>query len=115
MAEFNLQTRLRAIDSAEHGPRLLEISGEHVRLAKELICNTSAYTMEQREEMRGRIEQLRQERDSILSLYADSVQDPEVIMDSGSQSSAPMSGIFGQESFNAVDRPHTSSLRVVSD
>ena len=54
---------------SKHGSRLLEITGEHVRAAKELICFRPTLTPERTQQLRQRIDQLREEREAILQQF----------------------------------------------
>ncbi|ELK43459.1 hypothetical protein ABE205_17415 [Brevibacillus agri] len=55
--------------NSEFGERLAKITKEHVSLAKELILNRRYMTARDREIVMTHIETLRQERDSIISLF----------------------------------------------
>ncbi|TKI54535.1 hypothetical protein E8L90_03240 [Brevibacillus antibioticus] len=52
-----------------HGDRLVEITQEHTRLARELIIDRYRLSEEEVEIYKARIEQLRRERESILKLF----------------------------------------------
>jgi len=55
--------------SSEYGERLIEITKEHVLLAKELSINGRFMASRDREIVMTRVEVLRQERDGIISLF----------------------------------------------
>ncbi|MBJ6361192.1 hypothetical protein ACFOQM_07795 [Paenibacillus sp. GCM10012307] len=66
--KFSRKAVWLAVDS-EYGDRLMEITREHVALAKELIVNRESVTEPDREIYTACIEQLRQKRDSIISKF----------------------------------------------
>ena len=55
--------------NSEHGDRLVQITQEHTRLARELIIDRYRLSDEEVEIYKARIEQLRRERESILKLF----------------------------------------------
>lgn len=55
--------------NSEHGDRLVQITQEHTRLARELIIDRYRLSEEEVEIYKARIEQLRRERESILKLF----------------------------------------------
>ncbi|WP_281869939.1 hypothetical protein [Brevibacillus parabrevis] len=57
--------------NSEHGDRLIQITREHTRLARDLIVDRYRLSDEEVEIYKARIEQLRVERESILDQFAD--------------------------------------------
>ncbi|ATF11215.1 hypothetical protein [Brevibacillus brevis] len=55
--------------NSEHGDRLVQITQEHTKLARELIIDRYRLSDEEVEIYKARIEQLRRERESILKLF----------------------------------------------
>lgn len=55
--------------NSEHGDRLVQITQDHTRLARELIIDRYRLSDEEVEIYKARIEQLRRERESILKLF----------------------------------------------
>jgi len=55
--------------NSEHGDRLVQITQEHTRLAREIIIDRYRLSDEEVEIYKARIEQLRRERESILKLF----------------------------------------------
>ncbi|WP_289142465.1 hypothetical protein [uncultured Brevibacillus sp.] len=55
--------------NSEYGNRLVELTQEHTRLARELIIDRYRLSDEEVEIYKARIEQLRRERESILKLF----------------------------------------------
>ncbi|MFG0211891.1 hypothetical protein ACFU8X_02230 [Brevibacillus porteri] len=54
---------------SEHGDRLVQITQEQTKLARELIIDRYRLSDEEVEIYKARIEQLRRERESILKLF----------------------------------------------
>ncbi|MFC8688769.1 hypothetical protein [Brevibacillus porteri] len=55
--------------NSEHGDRLVQITQEHTKLARELLIDRYRLSDEEVEIYKARIEQLRRERESILKLF----------------------------------------------
>lgn len=70
MKMFSKRAIWLAVNS-EHGDRLLQIAQEHTRLASSLIVEGAQLSDEEVEGYKGRIGQLRRERESILQQFVE--------------------------------------------
>ncbi|MCD9026018.1 hypothetical protein [Cohnella silvisoli] len=69
---FNHRTVTNAYDSPD-GQRLEQIMKEHIKLAKSLILSPGGYSAGEKDLLKERIEELRTEREAILSKYEEVV------------------------------------------
>ncbi|HZG81771.1 MAG TPA: hypothetical protein VEZ13_13465 [Brevibacillus sp.] len=62
--------------NSEHGERLVQLTQEHTRLARELIVERYRLSEMEIEIYKARIEQLRQERENILQQFVQTEVEP---------------------------------------
>lgn len=70
MTTFSKRAIWNAVNSPEHGDRLVQIAQEHTRLAREISDNMRGFerSPDNAQKLR-RIDELRKEREEILQLY----------------------------------------------